>query len=143
MENGCILLYARYNSQMILALKEKKDARKTNSFEIGFNLVMSLVRPELERRSTKGLQKNITQKINLYVNRDDDNDDDDDDGNAPQLFNKLGDKRKICTTCSDHISGPQYKQKRTALPRNKTQCQKCGVPCCPSHLTYICGKHTS
>ena len=87
---------ARVNSQTILALKEKKDARKTNSFEIGFCL-------ELERRSTKGLQKNITRKIDLYVNRDDDNDD---DGNAPQLFTKLGDKHKICITCSDDISGP-------------------------------------
>ena len=48
---------ARVNSQTILALKEKKDARNTNSFEIGFGLVMSLVRPELERRSTKGLQE--------------------------------------------------------------------------------------
>ena len=40
---------ARVSAQTMLPLKEKKDPRITNSFEIGFDLVTSLVRPECER----------------------------------------------------------------------------------------------
>ena len=96
-----ILETTRVNAQTMLALHEKKDPRKTNSFEIGFDLVMSLVRPELERRPRFGLQKNIISKINLYVNQKDD----DNNANNPGLFPKL------CRACSDDIAGPAYMQK--------------------------------
>ena len=134
-----ILDTSRVNAQTMLALNEKKDPRKINSFEIGFDLVMSLVCPELECRPRFGLQKNIISKINLYVNQDDD----DNNANNSRLFPKLGDKRKLCSACSDDIAGPACKQKRASLPRNKTQCQKCGVSFCPSHSTYVCAKHIS
>ena len=50
-------------------------------------------------------------------------------------FPKLGEKRV------NHISGAEKKEKKAKLPKNKTQCQKCEVPCCPTHLLNICNKH--
>ena len=49
-----ILDTTRVNAQTILALKENKNPRKINSFEIGFDIVMSLVRPEMEKRPRNG-----------------------------------------------------------------------------------------
>ena len=56
-------------------------------------------------------------------------------------FPKLGEKRVNCRTCLDLISGSDYKEKKSKLPKNKTQCQKCGLPCCSTHLLNICNKH--
>ena len=92
----------------------------------------------MERRPRNGLQKSIIRKIELFIDKNDDDDD-----NEVQKLPKLGDKRRNCTACLDDIAGPQYKQKKPTLPKNKTQCQTCGVPCCPTHLTYVCGKHIS
>ena len=42
-------------------------------------------------------------------------------------FPKLGEKRVNCRTCLDLVRGTGYKEKKAKLPKNKTQCQKCGV----------------
>ena len=47
------------NVQTMLASKEKKNPRDTDSFETGFDLVLPLVCPEMERRPRFGLQKGI------------------------------------------------------------------------------------
>ena len=56
-ENGkwlpFILLWI-VNAQTMLCLKERKDGRKTKSFDIGFDLAMSLVVPEIRRRPKVG-----------------------------------------------------------------------------------------
>ena len=59
-----ILDTTRVNAQTILALKENKNPQKINSFEIGFDLAMSLVRPEMERRPRNGLQKVLFERLN-------------------------------------------------------------------------------
>ena len=55
-------------------------------------------------------------------------------------FPKLGEKRVNLRTCLDLIRGIDYKEKKAKLPKNKSQCQKCGLPCCPTHLLNICNK---
>ena len=96
------------NALTILALKEKKNPRNIDSFEIGFELVMSLVRPQLERRRRNGLQKNIIRKIDLFIDQNDNDEDDE-----VHKFLRLGDKRRNRTACLDVISGPQCKQKKS------------------------------
>ena len=93
--------------------------------------------PVRRRHPKKTLTSN--RLVNLYVNQEDD----DNNTNNPLLFPKLGDKRKLCSACSDDIAGPANKQKWASFPSNKTHCQKCGVSFCPSHLTYVCTKHIS
>ena len=57
-----ILDTARVNAQTMLCLKERKDVRKTKSFDIGFDLAMSLVVPEIRKRPKVGLNKNVLGK---------------------------------------------------------------------------------
>ena len=54
---------ARVNAQTILALRQGKNPRQTNSFEVAFDLVLSLVRDEIVRRPRKNLPKMITPKM--------------------------------------------------------------------------------
>ena len=59
-----ILDTSRVNAQTILALKEKKNPRKINLFEIGFELVMSCSsRNGKETKKWKGDQKMVCKRI--------------------------------------------------------------------------------
>ena len=125
-----ILDTASVNAQTMLCLKERNDARKSKSFGIGFALAMFLVVPEIRRRPKVGLNKTVLGKMDAILN-DDEDESNNDNANS---FPKLGEKRV------NHISGTDYKEKKAKLQKNKTQCQKCGVPCCPTHLLNICNK---
>ena len=61
-----ILDTARVNAQTMLCLKERKNVRKTKSFDIGFDLAMSLVVPEIRRRPKVGLNKPYLERWLLY-----------------------------------------------------------------------------
>ena len=62
-----ILDSARVNSTTLLALRNKQDARKLNSFDTGFELATALVRPHILRRPKNGLQKNNLNKISVFL----------------------------------------------------------------------------
>ena len=57
-----ILDTARVIAQTMICLKERKDVRKTKSYDIGFDLAMSLVVPEIRRRPKVGLNKTVLGK---------------------------------------------------------------------------------
>ena len=111
------------NAQTMLCLKDRKNVRKTKSIDIGFDLAMSLIVPEIRRRPKVGLHKTVIRKIAAILN-DDEDESNNDNANS---FPKFGEKRVNCGTCLDIISGTDYKEKKAKLP--KTQCQKCGLPC--------------
>ena len=67
-----ILDTARANAQTMLCLKERNDVRKTKSFDIGFDLAMSLVVPEIRRRPKVGLNKTVLTKMAAILNDDED-----------------------------------------------------------------------
>ena len=115
-----ILDTARVNAQTMLCLKERKDVRKTKSFDIGFDLAMSLVVPEIRRRPKVGLNKTVLGKMAAILNDDEDESNNDNVNSFP----KLREKRVNCRTCLDIISGTDYKEKKSKLPKNKTQCQQ-------------------
>ena len=81
-----ILDSARVNSTTLLALKNKQDPHKLNSFDTGFELATALVRPHTKN----GLQKNILNKISVFLGEE---------ANVAlpagrYLFQKFGDTRK-------------------------------------------------
>ena len=124
---------ARVNAQTIYSLKKKKDPRKSNSFDIGFELVMSLVLPHMARRPYRGLRSSIIKKIELFIPKEPS-----ETHPGEQLRNKKGIKRKLCETCLKSIQGEGYTEKKAALPRNFCQCQRCGEGCCPKHQVHVC-----
>ena len=73
------------------------------------------------RRPKIGLSKTTLLKISLIVDED------------PRVvvntvpsLPKAGEQRMYCRRCLNDISGDEYNSKRRKLPRNKSQCQKCG-----------------
>ena len=103
-----ILDSARVNSTTLLALKNKQDPRRLNSFDTGFELATALVRPHILRQPKNGLQKNILNKISVFLGEEA-NVALPADGN---LFQKLADTRKNCKKCLQDIAGIDYKAKK-------------------------------
>ena len=83
-----ILVTARVNAQTMLCLKERKDVRKTKSFDIGFDLVMSLVVPEIRKRPKVGLNKTVLRKMAAILNDDEDESNNDNVNSFPKLDEK-------------------------------------------------------
>ena len=108
-----------------------------NSFDTGFELATALVRPHILRQPKNGLQKNILNKISVFLSEEA-NVALPADGN---LFQKLGDTRKNCKKYLQDIGGIDYKATKAKLSKNNSQCQKCGVACCSSHSLKICRDH--
>ena len=131
-----ILDTTRINAATMISLKTKKNPRKQNSFDNGFELAKSLVVPQIMRRPKIGLSKTTLLKMSLIV-----------DENPRVVVNnvpslpKAGEQRRYCRQCLNDISGDEYNSKKRKLPRNKSQCQKCGESYCPSHLLQICNNH--
>ena len=128
-----VLDTARVNASTMLSLKTNTNPRNVNSFEIGFDLAMSLVLPQVSRRPKTGLNKAQLQKISIIL---------DETIEVQNVVNdlpfpKTGGQRNNCKKCLHDIAGDDYKSKKTKLPKNKTQCQKCGLPFCPTHLQNI------
>ena len=62
-----ILDTIRVNSQTIFTLLKGETPGKTQSIDVGFQLVMSLTRPHMERRPLQGLQTSVINKIKMYL----------------------------------------------------------------------------
>ena len=132
-----ILDTIRINATTLLALTEKKDPKKMNSSNVGWELAMLLVVTNILRRKRNGLNASIQRKIATVVNVQPAERHLENDVNFP----KLGDKRQRCKSCLSEIVGPDQKKSKDKLPKNKTMCQKCGDACCPSPLVYYCKNH--
>ena len=64
-----VLDAARVNAQTVFALNMKRDPKRVNSFEFGWDLVMDLVLPQLRRRHAKATTPKYTKnKIDIYLN---------------------------------------------------------------------------
>jgi len=131
---------ARVNAQTIFSIKEGKNLKKTNSYNIMIDLIHKLVKPEIQRRSTTTLQKSILCKIRFFI---DVNEDADNDENGREFFPRNSEKGKVCHECNKECYGADYTAKRKKLSRGKTQCQKCETPACSKHLVQVCKKHFS
>ena len=113
-----VLDIAIVNASTMRSLKTNTNPRNINSFEIGFDLAMSLVLPQVSRRAKTGLNKAPLQKISIMM----------DEAIEVQNvandlpFPKTGEQRKNCKKCLHDIAGNDYKSNKAKLPKNKAQC---------------------
>ena len=155
---------SRVNSQSIHSLNHQLQPRKVDSFDYGWELAMELVMPEMRaRRNKAGLQKNITEKIDMFLRvrlREVGAADEDDRGVAaadaiannnniiPPAIQaasagavavphpKTGEKRR----CRQSVkSGAGQKERKDTLYAVRAQCQGCQNAACQSHLIQLCG----
>ena len=126
---------SRVNASTILAIKEKKDPRSIDSFEFGWDLGMSLIKPCIQRRSLNGLSVHVQMKIQFSLSE----------------YKKPGDQERIveyeavkgtkrrCKMCIGEIKGEEsYKERKNALTKVKNACQRCGAAVCKQHVRQIC-----
>ena len=64
-----ILDTIRCNATTLYALKHKMPVNKVKSFDVGMELVLSLVKPHIENRSTVGLSSTIISKMSFILGR--------------------------------------------------------------------------
>ena len=60
----------RCNAITLDTLKYKKNQHKVDSFDIGWELVMNLVRPQIEARLRVGLHSSLLRKMSFILGKD-------------------------------------------------------------------------
>ena len=59
----------RVNAKTVWCLKNKLEIQKTNTFNFGWDLAMSLIRPQLEQRDINGLSRAVIQKMEIVLGK--------------------------------------------------------------------------
>ena len=62
----------RCNAMVLPTIKHKKPLRKSNSFDIGWELALALVRPFMAARPTVCLGQVLKNKIAIFVQKNSD-----------------------------------------------------------------------
>ena len=138
-----ILDTIRSNASTLYAIKHNISPSKVNSFSNGWDLVVSLVKPQIMARPTNGLSTNTLSKMSVIVGKEfvatkTNAVEEAQDGCD---FPRYGETRQRCDICLFNITGPQYKANKSSLGKTKSRCQKCGKPVCENHSKIICRKH--
>lgn len=130
-----VLDTARVNSSTIFALVGKKDPRKQNSLDFGWNLVMQLTKPFITQRNIHPLGSSIKNKIGIILGTKKAA------GHQEMQYPSKGTTRRRCTSCIQDVKNTKsskYSKEFAGLPTSDRQCQRCGNPCCKSHSYLHC-----
>ena len=123
----------RVNATTLFALANGKKPQKINSFEFGIKIAETLVKPFVESRSRRGLQKPVLQKIGLFMGTSEVQ------PNETNLrYDMNAEKRRRCDFCIKEIVGADQKKKKDKLAKITTQCQYCGICLCKKHTITAC-----
>ena len=129
----------RCNALTMYAIKRSKPFGKISAFGIGWDLVMSLVKPFIEIRPTVGLRIGLRSKISAILG-----------GNLNESveaeayeYSCFGKTKQWYNISLFHISGQNQKKKKDSMKKLKSRCQKYGKPVCDDHLKLVCEKHLS
>ena len=112
-------------------MNEHMEPRKQNSFVVGFNLVLELLKPFIQRRPREGFTSEIQQKIKLVLGEN--VVEPSIDTALLSIFPPQSERKRRCEICIKEISGPGMKKKKDQLPKLISQCQNCGKVVCQRH----------
>ena len=126
-----ILDTIRVNSQTIFSISQGLEPRNTNSFEFCWELVMALVKPQIESRkeSVNKYPKSVQKKITLILGEP---------GPVKQQdeqFEMFSHNRARCYFCYQEAND---KNEKICANKVKTQCQCCGKKACKRHSNFLC-----
>ena len=136
-------------------MNKDEDPKKQNSFMFGLDLGMSVVLPNVQRRSWNNLPRSITDKIEVILKNSDlqnfqalatrsseqrpSHSSTSNDAPMRKQFDTKSQKRRRChfyRLC--RTSEPCQKRSRKDFPKSKNQCQICGEAVCPIHALQAC-----
>ena len=106
---------------------QNKPTQRSKSFEFGWEMAMSLIRPQLQHRHmhSNGLQKYTHQDIRNLL------------GIKVERPPSSPGKKRRCRTCLDKVEGPDNKKKKTSLGKTVHRCIQGGQSLCASHFQKI------
>ena len=161
-----ILDTARVNAQTVWSLVQKKDPRKTDSFDFGIKLARALVLPQIERRSLNGLPISIQWKMSMMLKRPVGRaaaaaavqvgaaapagaaaqagavaPAGDQGGRANRAMSKHpqnSEKAQRCKMCLHSLPSQGMHQAKDNLGKIKSCCGACGNTVCKKHIVTIC-----
>ena len=121
------------NATTLYALSICKRPKDLDSFKMGWEMAMSLVRPFVAARSLNGLSSAILGKINhiLGIVRV---------APAPGGYSSSGERRR-CALCLKENRGEGAKKRKNIQGKTKTQCQVCARAVCEYHYHVSCTDH--
>ena len=125
----------RCNALAMYTIKHGKSLGKISALDIGWDLVMSVVKAFIGIRPTVCLGIGLHSKISVIVGR---NADESVEAEAYE-YPWFGEKN----ICLFHISGQNQKKKKDPMKKLKSRCLKCGKPLCENHSKLLCEKHLS
>ena len=107
---------------------QNKPTQRSKPFEFGWEIAMSLIRPQLQHRHThsNGLQKYTQRAIRDLLRI-----------KVEQPPSSPG-KKKRCRTCLDEVEDPDHKKNKASLGKTVHRCIQCGQSLCTSHFQKIC-----
>ena len=123
------------NTLTLYAINHGKTLDKTNAFNNGWDLAISLVKPFIAERPTVGLGIGLRNKISIMLGR---NADETVEANDNVEYPQYGKIKQQCNICLFNISGVEQKRKKDTLKKLKSCCQKCDIPVCEE---LVCQKH--
>ena len=118
---------------MFAKCKHKKPLCKFNSFDIGWDLVVALVRLFMTARPTVDLGQALKYKIAIFVHKNSDKP-------APRPaggYSRYSERKPRCSICVSEISGLDYKKRKDNLNKLKSCCEECG-----NHSKLTCHNHS-
>lgn len=132
------LLHTIYcNALAMYAIKDGKPLGKISAFEIGWHLVMRLVKPFFETRPPLGLGIGQRSKMSVILGR-----------NVDEIIEaevyehpRFGETKQRYNICLFHISGQNQKKKKDPMEKLRSRCQKCGKPMYDDCSKLACEKH--
>ena len=121
----CVLQAARVNAQTIYSANNNINYRESISFEFGWSLVLSLIRPHLLRRKDCSfLNASIKIKINFMLP----------ENSATTNEKSSPGSKGRCSQCLDEASGIRINR----ISRVGTRCSKCSHFVCKTHASQLC-----
>ena len=122
-----VLDMSRVNSQAIYTMNARDTS--TKSFNVGWKLMISLIKPHMNNRMTiGGLSSNLEESIRVYL----------DQAIEVDPLPPNDGKARVCRVCQKEKHGPDYKKAIDTLEKVKACCSKCDHHLCGKHKFVIC-----
>ena len=131
---GYLLDAIGVNASTAPAVNNKVDPKKKESFDFGLELSKSLVKSQIEIRSTNGVNRIVLQKRAFLTDR---NTKQSCDGQT-NIHPQQSEIRKRCRACLESIQGNDQNLKKDQMKKTKSLCQMCGENFCNEHLIQSC-----
>ena len=132
-----VLDTCRVNAASVLALNTGKHPRDVVSVEFGWDLVLQLVEPHMQRRKSENLPKSVQAKIGLMLQPDELGPSTSGGSQTEDVAQESGIRRR-CSTCLRNLPTVGHKAAKGKLQKVLTVCSRCGKPLCITHAKLSC-----